>query len=541
VSSIRRGSCFRYGRLIPLVVLLVGSCGSTLCAQSSDGMNAGVASGDSAASGSLSGQVVNAITGLPVPRALVRMNDRAVLTDHDGRFELNQMADVQGNLQVTKPGFSASPDPSDVGGQFIRVSQAGERLQLRLYPEAVLTGMLTGPDGYPLPQIPVSAMRSDYEGDEHRWSSAGQAVTDSHGNFRIPVSAGYYRLETQYSPRNLYTVEAVLPLVVPDESSPNTSDVIRVHSGEEQHFDLHPAMGMVHLVNAAMELGGERGFPAITARSSHGAELRINTIRRGPSGSFGFELPNGTYALTAALNTPDGLEQAETSVTVAGHDVSGVVFRFSPVPVLPVELSVDGPETSDNAKPNLLQVGLTLENNQPDSTRGDSAIRLSPQRDRSFGFAVPPGSYRLKARNSGEWYVKSASYGASDLLQEDVVVAPGSGGTAIRVVVSNQIGSLQGTVMLNGKPAPCWVYLISTTPSAAAVTRFRSGEDGTYTSARLAPGNYQAVAFESRHSADYREAASLAPYSTHVRSVTIQAGDKASLDLDAVSAGEMVP
>jgi hypothetical protein len=245
--------------------------------------------------------------------------------------------------------------------------------------------------------------------------------------------------------------------------------------------------------------------------------------------------------LTASLNGPDGFEQAETSVTVADHDVSGVVFRFSPVPVLPVEMSIDPGAMSDNTKPSLPQLGIALVNYQPDWGRGDPSIRLSSQRDRSFGFAIPPGRYRLQARNSGEWYVKSAGYGASDLLQEDLVVAPGSGGTPIRVVVSNQSGSVQGTVKLGSNAVPCWIYLISTTPSAMAVVNFRSAEDGTYNYPRLAPGSYEAVAFESRHAANYRDAASLAPYSTHVRSFVIQAGDKTSLDLDAVTNAELVP
>lgn len=545
MSSVRRCSRFRYCGLISGFVLLAALCNVPLCAQVYGGVsNVGTNAVDAATSGSMAGQVVNARTGLPVPRALVRVNDRAVLTDHDGKFEFDRLTELQGNIRVTKPGFSSSTDPSDDGGQSLRSAQVGERLQLRLYPEALFTGTLTGPDGYPLPQILVSAMRSVYEGDDHRWTPAGQMMTDSHGGFRIPVPAGEYRLETQYSPRNMFMTEAVLPLSVTGGSSADTSDVLRIHSGEEQHFDLHPAVGLAHLVTATIELGGERGlpiFPQVVARSSNGTILRIHTISSLVPGEYRFELPNGTYALTANLNSPDGFEQAETRVTVAGHDVAGVVFRFSPVPVLPVELSVDQATTSDNAKPNLLQLGLTLQDNRPDLSRGDSAVRVSSQRDHSFGFSVAPGSYRLQARNSGDWYVKSANYGAADLLQEDLVVAPGSGGTPIRVVVSNQTGSLQGNVALNGKPAACWVYLISTTPSAAAVVRFRSGEDGTYNYTRLAPGSYEAVAFESRHSADYHDAASLAPYTTHVRSVTIQGGDKASLDLDAVSAAELVP
>jgi hypothetical protein len=104
------------------------------------------------------------------------------------------------------------------------------------------------------------------------------------------------------------------------------------------------------------------------------------------------------------------------------------------------------------------------------------------------------------------------------------------------------MGGLQGTVSLNGNPAPTWVYLIPTTPSAQAVITLRSnGSTGSYSSTRLPPGSYQAVAFEGRHSANYRDPASLAPFSSHVHSVTVSAGAEPTLNLDAVPIAEVTP
>jgi hypothetical protein len=546
VSSAWRSRCFRHDVLPLLLLLFICFCGLSLLAQDSDSSlgtsSLGTSTVGSATRGTVSGQVLNASTGLPVPRALVRFNDRAVLTDHEGKFEFDQLTEDSGNLQVIKPGYSSSTDLSEAGGENVRVSQIAAPLRVRLYPEALLTGTLTAPDGDPLPRIQVSALRSVFDDNNHRWTPAAQVLTDSHGNFRIPVPAGDYRLETRYTPRSHATSKAILPVIVPNDSSSNTSDVIRIHSGEEQHFDLRPATSQTHAVMVMVESGAERGFPTINAQAANGATLQINPTRTSPGGAYRMDLPSGTYTLAADMNGPEGFEEAETTVTVTDHDVSGVVLRFSPVPPLPAELVIDQAATSDNTKPTLLQLGLILQNNQPDSGRGDyAAIHLSPQRDHGLAFIVPPGSYRFQARNNGEWYIKSASYGSSDLLQQDLMVAPSSGGTPIRVTVSNQTGSLQGTVNLNGEAAACWIYLVATTPSANPVLRMRSNADGAYTFAYLAPGSYQAIAFEYRHSADYRDPASLAPYSTHVRSISIQAGDAQTLDLDAVSAAELVP
>src|ERR1700733_10997291 len=115
-------------------------------------------------------------------------------------------------------------------------------LELRLYPEALLTGVVLAPDGTPLSGISVSAMRSIYDDSARRWTPVGQGQTDSHGSFRIPVPAGHYRLQTRYVLQDRTIGEAVLPFAVPTVSSTDTSQLIRIHSGEEENFVLWPAV-----------------------------------------------------------------------------------------------------------------------------------------------------------------------------------------------------------------------------------------------------------------------------------------------------------
>jgi hypothetical protein len=218
------------------------------------------------------------------------------------------------------------------------------------------------------------------------------------------------------------------------------------------------------------------------------------------------------------------------------------VFQFSPIPSIPVEMIVDTSSASDNSQPpTLAQLGLTLQNNQPDSERGDSTVRPTTRRDQSFVFTAQPGTYHVQGRDTGAWYIKSVNYGDSDLLQQDLVVAPGASGTPIRVTMSNQTGGLQGTVNLNGAPAACWVYLIPSGPSAQSVFSFKSSSTGSYTSAHLPPGSYQAIAFEQRHSVNYSDPTRLAPFASHVQSITINAGDKPTLNLEAVPVAEVTP
>jgi hypothetical protein len=489
------------------------------------------------------GQVINATTGAPVPRALVRLNNRAVLTDHDGKFRFDQNTASSANILVTKPGFSATTEMQEGGNLFLQAAQMAVPLELRIYPDALLTGTVLGPDGTPLSQIPVSALRSFYDDNGHRWATVGQDQTDSHGNFRLPEPAGEYRLETRYTPLGRTTGEAVLPVSVPAEGSSGGSQVIKARAGEELHFELRPVVTPTHTVTTTTESAGGRDFVRISARSANGIALQVNPQMSGVGGETKIQLPQGTYTLTARRNNPENPEQAETTVTVPDHDISGVVLQFAPIPSIPVELIVDSSVTSDNKDqpPTLPQLGLVLQSDQLDPERGDSTLRPTTRREQSFVFMAPPGSYHLQGRNTGAWYVKSASYGDADLLRQDLVVVPGAAGTPIRVIVSNQTGSLQGTVNLNGSPAACWVYLIPTGLNAQSVIALSSTNSGSYTAAHLPPGNYQAIAFERRHSANYRDPASLARFSSHVHSVTVNAGDKPTLNLDAVPITEVGP
>ena len=88
---------------------------------------------------------------------------------------------------------------------------------------------------------------------------------------------------------------------------------------------------------------------------------------------------------------------------------------------------------------------------------------------------------------------------------------------------------------------PRWIYLVPTGPSAQSVISLHAGTSGAYTAAHLPPGSYQVIAFERRHSVNYRDPASLAAFSSYVHSLTVNAGDKPTVNLDAVPVTEVTP
>jgi hypothetical protein len=253
------------------------------------------------------------------------------------------------------------------------------------------------------------------------------------------------------------------------------------------------------------------------------------------------DLPIGTFTLVATQSFQDSMRYGEATVTITDHDLSGVVLHLAEVSPIPVELTVDPESTSDKTQPSVQQLGITFESIQDFPQPAGSMIGLTMTHDSGSVFRATPGTYRLEVRGINTWYVKRATYGVTDLLEKELTVSAGASGGTILVTVSNQTGSLSGTTTLNSAPTACWVYLIPTGPSATSVFTIRSNAEGIYNFAYVPPGSYRAIAFEQRYSANFKDPNALDRYATHLGTVTIAAGNKASLDLTAVSLKEIAP
>jgi len=487
----------------------------------------------------LAGIVLNAASGVPISRALVQINGRAMLTDHEGKFEFDQFGPATtAILEVRKPGFYLSTEMG-ASSLTLRSNQLAAPVVVRLYPEALITGTLTAPDGTPLSQVLVNARRSAYNDGGHQWFVTANSITNSRGEFRLAVPPGDYRIETNFSPRLRGSGNAILPLVVPAAGAS-----IHMSGGTEQHFDLRPVVSRTYTVALRIDPLPERGFPMILARSGDGSVFPANVIRSGPDAGDDMRvaLPSGTYTLIANVNMGENTQYGETMVTITDQNLSGVTLHMSPVAPIPVQVVVDPGATSDKTPPTPQQLGLMMQNAQETMSRmGSNVFMVASAGDRGAYLRPTPGIYRLSARGSGQWFIKSATYGTTDLLQQEMTVAAGAGSFPVVVTVSDQMGGLQGAVKLNGSPGSAWIYVIPTGTSAVPFYTNRSGMDGSFNVPNLPPGSYQVIAFENRHMVDYRDPKTLAPFTTYVRSVTVSQGNKATVDLDAVTDTELKP
>ena len=508
--------------------------------QAVGGLSATPLSDSSATSLTVTGVVLNAANGTPISRTLVSLNDRAMLTDHEGKFEFNQFASTgTAVIEVKKPGFYFNPE-GGVTNRVVRATELSAPIVVRLYPEALLTGTVTSSDGLPLPHVLVSALRSTYRQSGHQWVSLAQNLTNTRGEFRLTVPPGDYRVSTNFSPRSSGSSEAVLPLLTPVPGSSGPESSIRVSSGAEERFDLHPVVTRTYMVGLRIESSGGPMFPMLLARAGDGTVFPVSTFRNRANGmdETRIALPSGTYTLMASFARGENMEYGEAAVTVPDHDISSVTMRLSSVASIPIQVLVDSGSTSDKTPPSPQQLGLQLHNVQESQLPLNSFWVMGGGSGGAY-FRPVPGTYRLSAGSSGPWYVKSAVYGSNDLLQQNMTVAAAAGSSPIVITVSMQTGGLQGSTRQNGMAAPAWIDAIPAAASAVPFYSIRSDMDGSFNFSSLPPGNYQVICFQSRYSADFHDPRVLAPFTTYVRSVTVTPGNKSTVDLDAVPDAEM--
>lgn len=493
-----------------------------------------------AAPQTVAGTVVDALSGQPIFRALVRLGQRAVLTDTQGHFTFPAVDSSDLSITATKPGYSFTLSANDALAIALRPETMANPVSLRLYPEALVKGTVTDAAGDPLPGLPVDAYRSVTDDSGRHWNHTGFTRTNSRGQYRLSIPGGDYRLQTGYARSS---GGAILPATLPAASAIRAEQSIPIHPGDQVTLDLRPPSAPLVDVVAHLEGGSLREISNLSAVLSNGTRFSVPFNPTGSS-DLRMTLPVGSYVLEARRHNfgNDGFDQA--SITVASSQTGPLVLHFAPVASLPIVLTVD--DASANAMstpgqapivPSVQSLGLVLEPLEG----GAPSIRPNLIRAGEASFVAPAGSYRLRGHPTRPWFIQSASFGGTDLLSHDLLLAAGSGSSPIQIVVSTQTASLKGNVTLNGKPMATTIYLIATSPSASPMVTLHSGADGTFNESSIPPGSYRAVAFESRHTLDPDDPDALSPFSTHVGSISLQSGDKSSLTLEAVPDAEAHP
>lgn len=544
----------RRGVLYCLAVSLIASVACPVCFAQLGGVGsastAGQAGTTTAApiSRTIRGRVTNGLDGAAIPRALVALNSRSVLTDSQGRFTFPDFTDQQAYATLTKPGFSQTPDqPMGMARQ--RLPKLDATLELKMYPDATITGTVTGRDGLPLTHVQIILRRAVFFQNGWRWIPVNPTQTDLHGEYRFRQPAGRFQITLGYVARSQDTGEAVLPVSFPSNTSTNAMPYFEVASGQERRIDLRPTTGPVYPVHLTVDGHDTARGIQLTASTSSGERFQVPSSLQAGVGRV--SLPLGTYTLQARIENRDVSMEGTTRVVVTGKPTDVAVIHMEPAAIVAVELAItsgsssaaaqpssiqDGSQTSTGQTVDLRQLNLRLHNLSESSLPGMQDATPRMNETKAYEFRLFPGRYRLEALAVGTWYVETAVSGVTNLISNDLVISSAGSGTPVRIVANNTQGAVTVTAPMPPDAENVYLYLVPRGPSLVPINPipFGMSTDAGPVSAstRIPVGSYLAIATTRQIQDDLRNPDVLSRFSGGSKVIEVSTNGVTTVNVD---------
>ncbi|HVW08523.1 MAG TPA: carboxypeptidase-like regulatory domain-containing protein [Bryobacteraceae bacterium] len=491
-----------------------------------------------------SGIVVNAITGAPIPRAMVQGNGSGgAASDAKGEWSMTNQRCGVWIPNATRPGFfSATPGLTAAGPRKLVDLVSGSPatgVKIELMPEASISGTVLNSDGDPLADARIMLMHSMILNGYRVLTGAQNGQTDQEGNFRIDhLQPGRY-IACAGSTELAFPVGGGPALVYPEECYPGPpsqgpSAAMPIDPGKEARISLtlraQPPLHVRGVVEGAsggrgsvnlMKTAVDRPMPGVPLG---GMMMGLPSTNRGgqilPDGTFDItNVTPGNYIATARVPGPGrGMPPTATArITVGDSDVNGVQLTIQPpVPVNgTVRYELAGGTPAVPAAP--ANQGQFTEGALPVAGPG-VIVNLSPAEPSLGGVGQPqwdddhlafnwpevsPGSWILNAnvRSIPGAYIKSATLRGQDVLNQPFPIDGPTG--PIEIVVSDDSGIFQANVTdADGHPVPGFVVL---KPAAGRPLTGRAGHDGVVSIENVPTGDYSVWAFDNMTDVPWNE------------------------------------
>jgi len=493
-----------------------------------------------------SGTVVNALTGEPIPRAMVtlgRGDAAGASTDASGNWSITNTICGRFQPTATRPGFVAPNQSLNVAALVARMVQLTSgtpvtNIKIQLMPAGAIAGTVRDSFGDPVEGAQIRVMRVVVQAGKRIVQPQGGTNTDPDGNFRLATLESGKYLVCADSQRTVFPVGGGEALIFREACFPGPIDTaalvsLKVDPGRESRvsFTLTPSRG-VHIRGTVSGMSMEPG-PNGIQRFANAQLLRVQGNGISGGGRGGQVQRDGTFDIPAVqpgsyivrVNQPvtgpgpANNNFAQASVEVGNSDVDNVLLAFKDGGTLSgaVRFELTNPASSNTSNPNI-NVNL-----QP-GTPGTPMFGPIPQAKwdathTGFTFEnVPAGQYRLNANVAGGGaafggaamagggggafsYIKSATLHGQDVTNQPFNLDGTAG--PIEVVVSDDAGGVDVTVNdSDGHPVAAGVLLLSASGQRRIL---QSHDDGHATAKNLPTGDYRAWAFDDVNSVPYLE------------------------------------
>lgn len=507
--------------------------------------------------GTVSGKVVNSVTGQPVKKALVTLSPAAgqkpyvTRSDESGKFLFDNVQPAHYVATAAADGYS---EMRSVGKPVaVAAQQAVEDVEVRIAPLAAISGKVLDEDGQPMSGVSVGVTRYIYTSSGKRLQMGSTVQTDDRGVYRLfDIQPGRYylmafivrngaRVEQNGDVHSSFPDEGYARIYYPGvgalaQAAPQELQPGAEWNGVDFKVRRLPTYHIRGHVNGANVPGG-RGL-WVFARPCERDEWEMPL---GPGDLRVSQLPNerfdvsgavsGDYCLSVAQNGA-GIATVQT-VTVKAADVDDIEL------VVPPAFTVSGVVTFDGTPPSPMPpIDIALV-----SSGSFGSGRSRVKSDGSFQITgVSPGALTLSMPRSGPLYLKTAWYGNLDVTNGSIPsLQPG---TALRITMGTDAGEIHGTVQPGNVDSGIPVLVAALPEEAYAaredMQRQTTGPTGaSFTLSNMPPGNYKVFALQTEDFSDMYNRDLMKLLEGKAASVTVHAAGHEQVSVTAISIGEI--
>jgi protocatechuate 3,4-dioxygenase beta subunit len=496
-----------------------------------------------------------------------------VTTDGEGRYEFTDLPAGVFTVSVAKPGFLTlqygQRRPFETGRPVtLAAAQALGQIDVALPRASVISGRVTDRRGEPAIGAEILIERYQYSSDgQRRLIRLAASTTDDLGEFRaFGLMPGEYIVSANLRARPSFaaavgqaTADAPLAgyLQTYNPGTPNVVDAepVLLGLGEEASVQIALSTGRMSTITGTIidSLGrpaaGANLMLLITEGSSRSGRGSGSAAADGT-----FSIPNvppGEHFVQVRLpprpERPGVPENANVPVAVVNANVSGLQIVTGPPATVSGTVQWEGttPRTT-GAAASPLRMKVSPADGRP-ALLGligvqDAAADGRVGSDNTFRLTGALGKVRLEVDGVPPgWTVKSIMAGTADLLTTGADVANLDGNTRVRVVLTDKVTELTGSVR-SPSGAPATEFVVVVLPServdseiaARYVQVLRPDQRGAFRARGLPPGQYVAAAMPSLEEGAHWDPAFQATVrsAATTRRVTLSEGQAVTLTLD---------
>jgi len=409
--------------------------------------------------GTIVGRVFDANSRVPVRRAQIQAtNDEMFVdgtTDDDGRFQLNGLKAGEWRVTISKggyyPWYIGQRRPFEIPPPVAIAARQRLEVDIPLTRGGVIAGRVFDQSGEPLAGLQVKVYRARMSQGYRRLESVGVPDrTDDTGAYRIyalPPGDYYVAASLRMAPADSIVETTYAPTYYPGTGDFGEAERIRIGLGSEATA-VFPLLAVrhVHVSGTLLTSSGSPGDALLTltsANSELGMPLGIGGVTR-RDGSFTLaDVPPGRYTLTATLRSEGPPEVASMPVVVGEDDVSGLALVSERLGRLQGRFVADAGVT--RALPEGLEVMAI-------GARVNGTL-LSRGTGPSFVLDEVGEPFVLRVDVPKGWVVKRVEIGGVDVTDSRSITVSLGQQTDTRIVISDRVSEVTGTVMASGKPA----------------------------------------------------------------------------------------